>query len=81
MEKNKASMERKIPIRVKDCEESSSSSSISMYNLDSDGEDSYVPSNQSPTVVLHDAPLPAHMEEVHSSPITKKVLSERHSMI
>ena len=52
-----------------------------MYNLDLDGEDLEVPSNQSPTVVLHDAPLPMHLEEVHSSPITEKVLSERHSSI
>ena len=54
---------------------------MSMYNLDLDGEDSNVPSNQSPIIVIHDAPLPMHMEEVHSSPITEKVSSERHSMI
>ena len=52
-----------------------------MYNLDLDGDDSYVPSNQSPTVVLHDAQFPMHMEEVHSSPITKKVTFERHFVI
>ena len=52
-----------------------------MYNLDSDGEDSDVPSNQSPAVVLHDASLPMHMEEVHSSPVTEKVPSERHYVI
>jgi hypothetical protein len=31
--------------------------------------------------VIYDAPLPLHMEEVHSSPIIEKVPSERHSMI
>ena len=36
---------------------------------------------QTPTIVIHDAPLPMHMEEVHSSPITEKVPSERHSVI
>ena len=40
VEKNKATMERKILPRVEDCEEGSSSSSISMYNLDSGEEDS-----------------------------------------
>jgi hypothetical protein len=39
MEKNKAATERKIPPRVEDCEEGSSSSSMSIYNLDYDGED------------------------------------------
>ena len=53
---------------------------MSMYNLDSDGEDSDVPSNQSPTVVLPNAPLLMHME-VHSSPITEKGLPERHYVI
>ena len=31
--------------------------------------------------MIHDAPLPMHMEEVHSSPIMEKVPSERHSII
>ena len=52
-----------------------------MYSLDLDGENTDVPSHQSPTIVIHDAPLPMHIEEFHSSTITKKVLSERHSMI
>ena len=52
-----------------------------MYNLDSNGKDSYVPSHQYPLVVIHDAPLPMHTEKVHSSPIMKKVSSERHSVI
>ena len=54
---------------------------MSMYNLDLDGEDLDVPPNQSSTVVLDDAPLPIHMEKVHSSPITEKVPSERHYVI
>ena len=74
-------MEWKIPTSLKDCEESSSSSSMSMYSLDSDGEDSDVPSSQYPTIVLHDAPLPMHLEEVHSSPIMEKVLFERNYVI
>ena len=41
---------------------------MSMYNLDSDKEDLYVPSHRSPTFILHDAPLLMHLEEVYSSP-------------
>ena len=81
LEKIKATIERRNPIRIKDCEEGSSSSSMSMYIIDSDGEDLDVPSHQSPTIIILDAPLPMHLEEVHSSPIMEKVPSERHSMI
>ena len=52
---------------------------MSMYNLDSNREDSEVPSHQSPTII--EAPLPKHLEEVHSSPVTEKITFERHSMI
>ena len=71
IEKIKDSMEQNVIPRVEDCEEGSSYSSMSMYNLDSSEEDSKFISNRSPTIVLHDAPLLMHMEEVHSSPITK----------
>ena len=54
---------------------------MSMYNLDSDKEDLDVPSHQYPTIILHDTPLPMHLEEVHSSPFTKKIRSQRHSVI
>lgn len=74
-------MERNIPPRVEYCEEGSSSSSMSMYNLDSDGEDEDFPSNQSSIVVLLDAPLQMHMEEAHTSPSTEKVSFERHSLV
>ena len=79
--KSKVVIEQRNPIRIKDCEEESSSSSMSMYSPDLDGEDSDGPSNRSPTIVIHDAPLPLHMEEVHSSPITEKVPFERHFVI
>lgn len=69
------------PIRIEDYEEETSYSSMSMYNLDGDVEESDVPSNQSPTLVIHDAPLPVHMEEVHSSPIIEKVIFERYFVI
>jgi hypothetical protein len=37
--------------------------------------------HQSPTVIVHDAPLPMHLEEVHSSPVTEKIMFERHLVI
>lgn len=54
---------------------------MSMYNLDFGEEGSDFLSNRTPTVVIHNAPLSMHVEEVHSSPITEKVLSERHSVV
>jgi hypothetical protein len=79
LEKSKSSLEWSKPIRIEACEEDSSSASMPMYKFDSDREDSNGPSNQSPTIVIHDAPLPMHLKEVHSSPIMEKVLCERHS--
>ena len=70
-------IERKNLIKIEDEEESTSSSSMPMYNLHSNKEDSDMPSYQSPTMILQDDPLPMHLEEVHSSPFTKKVLFER----
>ena len=52
---------------------------MSMYSLDSNREDSEVPSCQCPTLI--EAPLPKHIEEVHSSLETEKIPSERHSII
>ena len=78
-EKNKASIEKKNIIRIKDVKESSSSSSMSMYSLDLKKEDSEVPSHRSPTLI--EAPLRQHLEEVHSSPVMEKIPSERHSII
>ena len=54
---------------------------MSMYNLDSENEYSYVPSHRSPTLILQDAPLPMHLEEVHSSPVAEKVSCKRNSVI
>jgi hypothetical protein len=81
MERNKATMERNILPRVKDYEEDSSSSSMSLYSLDLNGEDLEFLSNWTPIVVLYNAPLPMHVEEVHSSPITEKVSSQRHYVV
>ena len=60
VEKNRATSERKNLIRIEDVEESSSSSSMSIYSLDSDKEDSEVPSRRSPTLI--EDPLPENLE-------------------
>ena len=78
-EKRKDAIERKNIIRIEDVEESSSSSSMSMFSLDSNREDSKVPSRQSPTLI--EAPLPEHLDEVHSSLVIEKIMSERHLVI
>ena len=76
VEKRRDDIERKNIIKIEDVEESSSSSLMSMYNLDSDKEDSKVPSRRSPTLI--EAPLLEHLEEVHSSPVTENIPLERH---
>ena len=60
VEKNRVSSEQKIIIRIEDVEESSSSSSIFMYSLDSNWEDSKVPSYRTPTLI--EAQLPENQE-------------------
>ena len=52
---------------------------MSMYSIDYDQQSSEVPSRQSPT--WFEAPLLEHLEEVHSSLVTKKISSERNSVI
>ena len=79
VEKNRVASEWKNIIRIKEVEESSSSSSMSMYSLDYDREYSEVPSHRTPTLI--EAQLPKNQEEVHSSPTIEKIPSERHSVI
>ena len=78
-EKNRAAIDWKDIIRIEDREESSSSSSMLVNILNSDQENSVVPSHQSPTLI--EALFPKHLEEVHSSPVMNKILSVRHSVI
>lgn len=77
VEKDRAAIGLKYPIRVEDREESSSSSFVNILN--SDQEYPVVSSHRSPTLI--EAPLPEHLEEVHSSLVTEKILSERHSVV
>ena len=59
-----------------DDEESSSSSSMSLYNIKSHGKESEVSSRRTPTLVENQ--VLEQFEEVHSSSTTDKVQSERH---
>jgi hypothetical protein len=78
-EKNKVASERKNLVRIEDVEKSSSSSSMYMYSIDSDGESSEVPSCRSPTLIK--VQIPDKHEEVHSSLTTDKISAEMHSKI
>ena len=80
-EKSKVAIEKKNIIRVEDEEEGSSSSSMSMCNLDSNNEDLDVPSHWSPIVIVNDGPPHMHLEEVHSSLVMEKIPYEMHSVI
>ena len=52
---------------------------MSIYSIDSNGEDLEVPSCWSPTLI--EAQIPGKEEEVHSSPTMEKNSSERHLVI
>ena len=74
-EKNKVSSKRDNLIRIEDEEESSSSSSMSMYSIEFDRKGSEVSSRRSPTLI--EVQILDKHEEVHSSPITDKIPSQR----
>ena len=76
--KHKISSKRVNIVRIED-EESSSSSSMSLYNFESDIKDLELSSCRSPTLV--EAQVPDKHEKVHNSPTTNKNQSERHSQV
>ena len=76
--KNKGPSEWVNIVRIKE-EESSSSSSMSLYNIDSNKRDSEISSRQTPT--LRGTEVPKNLEEVHSSLTMDKNQSERHSQV
>ena len=78
-ERNRVASEKNNLMKIEDVEESSSSSLMSMYSIDYNREDSEVPSHWSPTLI--EVQIPEKKEEVHSSPTTEKILSERHLVI
>ena len=67
MEKKKISSEWDNLVKIEDVKESSSSSSMSMYSINSDRKGSEVSSHRSPTLIEVQI-----LEGVHSSPPTKK---------
>ena len=76
--KSKASSEKLNIVRIDD-EESSSSSSMSLYNIESNEKHSEVSSRRTPTMIENQ--VPEQLDEVHSSPTTDKNQSERHSQV
>ena len=81
IEKNKVTIKRNTLPRVEDYEENLSSSSISMYILDSREECLEFLSIWNPTIVIHGTPLSLHEEEICISSFTKKFPSERHLVV
>ena len=65
-------------VRIDD-EESSSSSSMSLYNIESNEKHSKVSTRRTPTMIENQDPK--QPDEVHSSPTADKNQSERHSQI
>jgi hypothetical protein len=75
---NKGSSKRVNIVRIED-EESSSSSSMFLYSIESNKRDSEVSSRQTPTIV--GTQVPEQPEEVHSSPTMDKNQSKRRSQV
>ena len=67
--KSKASIEKFNIVRIDD-EESYSSSSMSLYNIESNEKHLEVSSRRTPTMIENQ--VPEKLEEVHSSPTTDK---------
>ena len=65
-------------VRIDD-EDSSSSSSMSLYNIESNEKHSEVSSRRTPTMIENQGP--EQLDEVHSSLTADKNQSERHSQI
>jgi hypothetical protein len=57
------------------------SSSISMYDIDSNDEGTEFISSQTPSIVIKSTPPPMNDEEINISPITEKNYSKRHFLI
>ena len=64
--------------RIDDHDQDASSSSISMYNLDSNDEGTKFVSIQTPSGVRQITPPPMNEEEINSSLVTNKIPSKRH---
>ena len=76
--KSKASSEKLNIVRIDD-EESSFSSSISLYNIESNEKHSEVSSRRTPTMIENQ--VLEQLDEVHSSPTMDKTQFERHSQV
>ena len=76
--KSKTSSGKLSIVRIDD-EESSSSSSMSLYNIKSNKKHLEVSSWRTPKMIENQDP--EQVDEVHSSPTTDKNQSERHSQV
>ena len=78
-EKHKVASEQDNVVKIEDEEESSSSSLMSMYSIESNRKGLEVSSRRSPTLI--EVQIPDKLEEVHSSPTLDKIPSERNSKV
>ena len=76
---HKVASEHDNIVRTEVEEESSSSSSMTMYSIESNRQDLEVSSHQTTTLI--EVQIPDKHEEVHSSLTMYKVLFERHSKV
>ena len=76
--KSKTSSGKLSIVRIDD-EESSSSSSMSLYNIESNEKHSEVSSQRTPTMIENQ--VPEKLDEIHSSLTADKNQSERHSQV
>jgi hypothetical protein len=81
IERSKAITKRKMLPRINDQDKDTSSSSVSMYDIDFDDEGTEFVSSQTPSIVRQITPLRINDEEINSSPITEKIPSKRHCFV
>ena len=67
--------------RNDDQDKDTSSSSVSMYDIDSDDEGTKFVLGRNPFIVRQITPPPMNDEEIKNSPIIEKIPSERHCSI
>ena len=80
-ERSKSIIEQKMLPRIDDQDKDISSSSLSMYGIDSDDEGIEFVSIQTPSIIIKITPPPMNDEEINNSPITEKIPPERHCSV
>ena len=80
IERSKAITKWKMLLRIDD-QDKDTSSSVSMYDIDSNDEGSKFVSSRTPSIVRQITPPLVNDKEIKILPITKKIYSERHCSV